>query len=73
MTTCGNADCDHDLTQHVKSGPSKGRCLASDRLGFSICRCNKFEWTCQKCGKVVDPGPDWTGGSLWCSLECSDS
>lgn len=30
-------------------------------------------WHCQKCGKVVDPGPEWTGGSLWCSLECSDS
>ncbi len=40
---CANAECGHDLSQHVKSGPSAGRCMASDRLGFSICRCNQFE------------------------------
>jgi hypothetical protein len=40
---CGNPECGHHESQHVKSGPSKGRCLASDRLGFSICRCGRFE------------------------------
>lgn len=43
MLTCANPECGHDESQHVKSGPSKGRCLASDRLGFSICRCDSFE------------------------------
>lgn len=39
---CANPECGHDESQHVKSGPSKGRCLASDRLGYSVCRCNSF-------------------------------
>ena len=35
-------ECGHDKDQHVKSGPKKGECLASDRLGFSVCRCAEF-------------------------------
>lgn len=32
-------ECNHDQTQHVER---KGVCLASDRLGFSVCRCKMF-------------------------------
>jgi hypothetical protein len=28
-------------------------------------------WRCCKCQKAVDPGPDWTGGTLYCSFACS--
>lgn len=35
-------ECGHDKDQHVKSGPKKGECLASDRLGFSLCRCSEY-------------------------------
>jgi len=35
-------ECGHDEDQHVKSGPHEGECLASDRLGYSVCRCDKF-------------------------------
>lgn len=30
------------------------------------------DWKCSKCGKKVDPGPNWTDGVLYCSLQCSD-
>lgn len=29
-------------------------------------------WCCSTCGKKLDPGPDWTGGSLYCSYACAD-
>ena len=34
--------CGHDLGQHVKGGPHDGECLASDRLGYLVCRCDRF-------------------------------
>lgn len=35
-------ECGHCRDQHTKSGPKQGECLASDRLGYAICRCEKF-------------------------------
>lgn len=34
-----NCVCGHDQSQHVKGGPCKGECMASDGLGRSICDC----------------------------------
>lgn len=31
----------------------------------------KPRWRCCQCGKEVDPGPNWTGGSLYCSNSCA--
>lgn len=35
--------CGHDISQHVLKDGKRGDCLASDKLGYAICRCNAFD------------------------------
>ena len=31
----------------------------------------RMPWRCSMCLKPLDPGPDWKGGSLYCSHSCA--
>lgn len=70
-SSCGYVGPDTEHTKppvYVIRCPSKAQVILPTRITTFPA---ESRWRCCQCGKAVDPGPDWQGGSLYCSHACA--